>query len=239
MKWGIKMDFFYGQESLTAIQWILRAIVSFGFLLLATKVMGRRSISQLRLIDFTIALVLGNILAHPLSDEGLGLEGSLITTAVLTILYLTIVLLSLKSNTFRKWLEPNPFPLIKNGEIKYKGLRKARITLDHLLSEARKVSIEEIDQVALAIWEPDGTISFFMSPQFQPLTPSDMNMVKSPFFLPLTVIKNGKVEYKYLNQVGKDITWLENKAKTLNVPIHDILLATIDSNEELKVYLYK
>ncbi|MEI4768249.1 DUF421 domain-containing protein [Psychrobacillus sp. FJAT-51614] len=233
------MDFFYGQESLTMIQWVLRAIVSFGFLLIATKVMGRRSISQLRLIDFTIALVLGNILAHPLSDEGLGLGGSIISTTVLTILYLIIVLLSLKWKVFRSWLEPNPFPLIKNGEIKYKGLSKARITLDHLLSEARKASIVEIDQVSLAMWEPDGTISFYLSPQFQALTTSDMKIVKNAFCLPLTVIKNGEIEHKILNQAGKDITWLENKAKILNVTIHDILLATIDDNEVLKVYLYK
>ena len=47
----------------------LRAIISYVFLLFAIKLMGRRSISQLRLIDFTMALILGNILAHPLSDE--------------------------------------------------------------------------------------------------------------------------------------------------------------------------
>src|SRR4051794_12642181 len=128
------MDFFHGQETLTTVQWILRAVVSFFFLLLATKLMGRRSISQLRLLDFTIALIIGNILAHPLSDEQLGLKGSIITTAVLIILYTISVLISLKWESFRSWLEPAPFPLIKNGEIIYKGLAKAKITIDHLLS---------------------------------------------------------------------------------------------------------
>ncbi|MFF6015923.1 hypothetical protein [Lysinibacillus fusiformis] len=32
--------------------------------------MGQRSISQLRLLDFAMAITLGNIIAHPLSDEG-------------------------------------------------------------------------------------------------------------------------------------------------------------------------
>ena len=85
------MDFFHGQESLTTIQWVLRAIISYFFLLFATKLMGRRSISQLRLLDFTMALILGNILAHPLSDEKLGMKGSLITTAVLVVLYIGLV----------------------------------------------------------------------------------------------------------------------------------------------------
>lgn len=231
------MDFIYGQESLTAIQWILRAIVCFTFLLLATKVMGRRSISQLRLIDFTIALILGNILSHPLSDEGRGLKGPFITTTVVIILYSTIVFLSLKWDTFRKWMEPAAFPLIKDGEIVYKGMAKARISIAHLLSEARKSKIEEIHQVALALWEPDGTISFFMSSQLQPLTVEDMRLVKKPFSLPQTIIKEGKLNMKELHLAGKDITWLENRMLTLNVGIQDVLLGTIDQ-DELRVYLY-
>lgn len=232
------MDFFHGQESLTTIQWILRAIISFIFLLIATKLMGRRSIAQLRLLDFTIALILGNILAHPLSDEQLGLKGSLITTAVLIILYTSSVFLSLKWDMFKNWFEPSPFPLVKNGEIIYKGLAKARITIDHLLSEARKEKIDEVHKIALALWEPDGTISFFLSPQLQALTPEDMQLIKKPFSFPKTIIREGKIDFNELHQTGKDTTWLKGKLVTLNVNVHDVLLATIDSNDDLKVYLY-
>ena len=233
------MEFFHSQESLTTIQWILRAVFSFIFLLLATKVMGERTLSQLRLIDFTIALILGNILAHPLSDEQLGLKGSLITTIVLIILYLICVFTSLKWDTFRKWFEPSPYPLIINGEIIYANLRKARITIDHLLSELRKEKIEDIHKVAHAQWEPDGTISFFLSPQFQALTPEDMQLVKKPFSFPRIIIKEGKIDFNELHQSGKDNTWLENKFSIFNVKARDILLATIDNSDELKIYRYK
>ncbi len=233
------MEFFHSQESLTTIQWILRAVFSFIFLLIVTKVMGERTLSQLRLIDFTIALILGNILAHPLSDEQLGLKGSLITTIVLIILYLICVFTSLKWNTFRKWFEPSPYPLIINGEIIYANLRKARITIDHLLSELRKEKIEDIHKVAHAQWEPDGTISFFLSPQFQALTPEDMQLVKKPFSFPKIIIKEGKIDFNELHQTGKDNTWLENKFSIFNVKARDILLATIDNNDELKIYRYK
>lgn len=155
------MDFFHGQEALTIIQWILRAIVSYFFLLFAAKIMGQRAISQLRLLDFLIALIIGNILAHPLSDEQLGLKGPLITTAVLVLLYIFCVFLSLKWGKLRSFFENSPFPLIENGQIVYKSLAKARISIDFLLSELRKEKIEDIQKVALALWEPDGTISFF------------------------------------------------------------------------------
>lgn len=95
------MEFFHSQETLTAIQWILLAIVAFFFLLFATKMMGQRSISQLRMLDFAMAITLGNIIAHPLSDEGLGMKGSMITMTVLVVLYLICIFLSLKWVAFR------------------------------------------------------------------------------------------------------------------------------------------
>ena len=66
------MDFFQSQETLTSIEWVLRAVVAFFFLVIVAKAMGQRAISQLRLLDFVIALVIGNIIAHPLSDEKSG-----------------------------------------------------------------------------------------------------------------------------------------------------------------------
>ncbi|MFS0574675.1 YetF domain-containing protein [Sporosarcina sp. 179-K 3D1 HS] len=233
------MEFFHSQESLTAVQWTLRAVIAFFFLLIVTKLMGERSISQLRLIDFTMALILGNILAHPLSDEGLGMKGSLITTTVLTILYILFIFLTLKWNAFRKLIEPAPYPLIQNGEIRYANLRKARITIDHLLSEIRKEKIVEIESIALALWEPDGTISFFLSPQQQPLTPMDVQLVKKPFSFPAILIREGKVDSVGLQQAGKDMEWLKDKLSFHHVEIRDILLATIDQGEMLKFYYYR
>ena len=69
------MDFLQAQETLTNMEWIFRAIIAFFFLLIVAKVLGQRTISQLRLLDFVIALVIGNIIAHLLSDENLGLKG--------------------------------------------------------------------------------------------------------------------------------------------------------------------
>lgn len=235
------LDFFYSQESLTAIQWILRAVISFFFLLIVTKIMGQRSLSQLRLLDFIMALSIGNIIAHPLSDQHLGMKGSMITIGVLVVLYLVLVFLSLKWLKFTKFVDPSPFPLIKNGEILYKGLTKARIPVDVLLTELRKKQIHDIQQVALALWESDGTISFFLESQYQTLTPKDMKLMTKSFSLPITIIKDGKVDFEELKQTGKDEDWLKNQIRTVHgLDIKNILLATMDdNNNKINVFLYK
>lgn len=234
------MDFFHGQESLTEIQWILRAVTTFFFLLIATKIMGQRSIAQLGLLDFAMAITLGNIIAHPLSDEGLGLKGSMITMSVLIILYMLGVFLSLKWIPFRHFIDPPPIPLVKNGQIISANLRKARISVDFLLSELRKEKVEDIQKIVLALWEPDGSISSFLYPQHQTPTRADIKIVPEPFSLLSVLIKEGKIDYHELNKSKFSVDWLKNNlTSTYNVEIKDVILATIDQNDNLQVFLYK
>ncbi|WP_208918075.1 DUF421 domain-containing protein [Paenibacillus uliginis] len=230
------MDFFESKESLTTIEWVLRGTVSFVFLLLVTKLMGQRSISQLRFLDFIIALTLGNIIAHPLSDEELGLKGSMITTIVLIVLYVIATWLSLKWPFFKRYLDPSPITLIQNGLIQFHNLSKARISIDFLFSELRKEKVEDIQKVSLAVWEPGGTISVFMDTQYQPVTPADMKLETQPFMISRPIIIDGKIDMSLLQEIGKDLVWLNTKIAPTNTNIRDVILATVTENENVLVY---
>lgn len=234
------MSFFQGQETLTVIQWILRAVVAFFFLLIVARVLGQRTISQLRLLDFVIALVIGNIIAHPLSDEKLGLKGSMISTVVLVILYLACLFGILKFPLLRKLLNNSPIIVVQNGAIINNGLKKARISIDVLLEELREAKAEDITKVALAIWEADGKLSVFLDPKYEPITPDFYKMETEPFDFPRTIIKEGKIISKELEQSKKDQEWIAESLKnTYKTDIKNVLLATIDNKGELKVFLYK
>jgi uncharacterized membrane protein YcaP (DUF421 family) len=234
--WG----FLQGQDSLTIAQWILRAIVTFFFMIVAAKLMGQRALSQLRLLDFVIALMLGNIIAHPLSDQTIGMKGSFISTIVIVVLYIAGVLLSLKWGWLRKITEPDPLLLVKDGEILIKGLKKARISIDHLLAELRKEKVEDVKKVALALWESDGKMSIFLDPQYEALTPAIYQMKTEPFKMPRTIIKEGKIDFKGMQQLNKDEDWLINTLKNqYQTELQNVLLGTIDRNNTLHLFLYK
>ena len=226
------MDFFQSQETLTSLEWVLRAVVTFFFLLIVSRVLGQRAISQLRPLDFAIALVIGNIIAHPLSDAKLGLKGSIITTIVLVILYLGGIFIILKWPWFRRLMTPAPITVVQNGEIISKGLKKARISIDLLLEELRKKKIEDVKKVALAMWEADGKFSIFLDPKYESLT--------QPFDFPKTIIKEGKINSKELKLIQKSEEWVISSLKNLyQTEVKNVLFATLDSQDNLKVFLYK
>ncbi|PWW31060.1 uncharacterized membrane protein YcaP (DUF421 family) [Cytobacillus oceanisediminis] len=233
------MDFFQGQQTLTAMEWGLRAVVAYFFLVIVARILGQRAISQLRLLDFVMALVIGNIIAHPLSDEELGLKGSVVTTTVLVVLYLASLFSILKWPAIRRLVNNKAITVVQNGEIIYKGLNKARISIDVLLEEFREKKVDDVKKVALALWEANGNISFFLDPKYEPITPASLQMNAEPFDMPRTIIKEGKVDKKELKNIQKDESWLVSHLEGLyQTEIKNVLLATMDGKGNLKVFLY-
>lgn len=234
------MDFLYSQETLTTIDWILRAIIAFLLLLTVAKLLGQRSLSQLRLPDFAITLVIGNIIAHPLSDEKLGLEGSIITTSILVILYICGVFIIIKFPSIGRFINNAPITIVQNGEILYNRLKKARISIDVLLEELRKEKVDDLKKVALAIWEPNGKFSVFLYPEYEPITPSSLHTKMEPFDLPRTIIKEGKLNSNEIKKLHKDEDWGVSKLKnSYDTDVKNVLLATLDNKDNLKIFLYK
>ncbi|MBM7869994.1 uncharacterized membrane protein YcaP (DUF421 family) [Clostridium pascui] len=234
------MSFLQGQETLTTLQWILRAIIAFFFLVTVARALGQRTISQLRLLDFVIALVIGNVIAHPLSDERLGLQGSIVTTIVLVVLYLGGIFGILRFPSLRKVLNNSPIIVVKDGEILYKGLKKARISIDVLLEELREAKVDDVKKVALAIWEADGQISVFLDPKYEPLTPSYYQLKAEPFYLPRTIIKEGKIITKELEQIHKNEDWvISNLKNSYQIEVKNVLLGTVDNKDNMKIFVYK
>lgn len=217
--------------------WILRSIVGFVFLLIAAKMMGQRSISQLRFLDFIIALTLGNIIAHPLSDEHLGLKGSMITTISLVLLYLAAIWLSLKVPLLKQFFDPPAITLIQNGKLDYRNLSKAKLAIEFLYAELRKSNVEDITKVAFAAWEPGGTLSVFVNTDYQPVTPADLKLTTEPFNLTKPIITDGHMEHALLREIGKDHVWLETEIQP--VLVKNVILATVDSKLTVQVHVVR
>lgn len=159
------------------------------------------------------------------------------TTFALVVMYILSLLLKLKFKRVKKFLSPAPIPIVKNGEIIYKNLVKAKIPLDFLLSKLRLQQIADIKKVAAAFWEPGGKISVFLVSSHQTLTPNDMKIVTLPFSLPTVVIKEGDIDLDALNRIDRTKDWLTDLLKnTYNAKAKDILLATVDDSYCLQVF---
>ena len=215
----------------------LRTAILYILLIVGVRLMGKRQVGQMEPAEFVVTMLVANLAAIPMQDEGIPLFTGLVP--ILTVLGAEIVLsaLSMKSILLRRLLCGKPVILIENGHLLQDNLRRTRITLDELTGHLRLNEVLEIDTVQYAILETNGTLSVFLYPGERPATAKEAGVQVQKQHLPVTVIEDGKVLKKNLSIVKKDEKWLEKVLKSKNTSREETFLLTVDQSD--KIYWLK
>lgn len=214
----------------------IRAITSLLVLFIASKMLGKKQVSELSIFDYVIGISIGNFAA----EVTLNLESKIIngTLAVLLfgfIAYL-VSIVSLKSMTLRRFFMGVPTIIIQNGKILKKNLKKNKIDVNDMLEQCRTKGYFDVSQIEFAILEVNGDLSILPKSQYRPLNPSDMKLKVDKEGLVANIIIDGKIMANNLNKVNKDIDWLIKQLKIKGKDLEDVLLGTIDLNGKLHLY---
>lgn len=138
----------------------VRAAVLYFFIVLVTRVIGRRELSSLSALDLILLIVLGDAVQQGLTQDDYSVTGAMIAVSTIAALQVGSSYLSFRSKRAAKVLEGLPLVLIDRGEIVDENLRRERISQDELAGEMRTQQIASFDEVQWAILESNGTVSF-------------------------------------------------------------------------------
>ena len=215
----------------------IRSIVTIVVLFLLAKVMGKKQISQLNLFDYIVGITIGSVAA----DISLDLNKSFLDGVICMLVFgLTGALVSyvtLKSIKLRRFFTGTPSIIIENGKIIEEGLKKVKFDINDLMEELRGAGYFNIDEVAYAVMETNGKISFLPKDGDKPVTKKDMDLKIIPSSLVANIIIDGKIMMNNLKAMNKDEKWLSHELKVLGYKeIDEILLATLESNDKIMVY---
>jgi uncharacterized membrane protein YcaP (DUF421 family) len=139
---------------------VLRAAVLYVFILLVTRVVGRRELSSLSPFDLILLIVLGDAIQQGLTQDDYSVTGAMIAVSTLASLQVLTSYLSFRSQRARKVLEGQPIVLIENGKIIERNLKRERMTEDEIADEMRTNQIGSFAEVKWGILESNGSISF-------------------------------------------------------------------------------
>lgn len=214
-----------------------RILIAFFILLLITRLMGNKQLSQLTFFNYITGITIGTIAATLVIDKRFPIiQGiySLIFWGCLTIL---MGYVSLKSSHARKILSSEPTILIKKGEIIKDALSQNRLNLDDLGMLLRKANTFDIKEVDYAILESNGELSVLKKTDYQNVTKKDMFIPAQPIKnLPTEIIADRKVIMKNLTELNLDMEWLNNEINKQGYQkIDEILYAEITSQGDLFV----
>lgn len=139
---------------------VLRATVMFFILFLLIRLLGKRELGQMTPFEFVVLVVLGDLIQQGVTHNDFSLTGA--TLAICTFAFWALVL-SWTAYLFpraKDLLEGTPRVIVRDGEIVTENLQRDRLTRDEILSEMRLAGIGRMSEVAWAILEPHGKMSF-------------------------------------------------------------------------------
>ncbi|WP_353611408.1 DUF421 domain-containing protein [Bacillus sp. FJAT-27251] len=216
----------------------LRIIIAFVTLLILTRVMGRKEISQLTFINFVSAITIGAIAAVLVMDPDVSILKGVLALAGWTVITLLLGFIDLKSKKARNLISGQPRILIKNGKIMEKELHKVRMDVDALNALLRQKNVFSVAEVEYAIFETDGKLSVMKKESKQPVLKSDLHIKSQPtaYPVPTEVINEGRILSSNLEKLNLDTQWLNQQLTSLGIQsISDVFYAEVQKDGTLYV----
>ena len=139
---------------------VLRAVVIFIFLLVLTRVIGRRELASLQPFDLILIIILGDAVQQGLTQDDYSLTGAFLAIGTIAVLQVLVSWISFRFPRARPVIEGTPIVVVQDGDIIERNARRERLSVDEIREAARMQGIAQLSQVKWAVLETNGKISF-------------------------------------------------------------------------------
>jgi len=139
---------------------VIRAAIAFFFILLLTRVVGRRDLSSLQPFDLIMLVVIGDLVQQGVTQNDFSVTGAVLVCGTIAVLTVVTSFASFRFPKIRPALDGEPVIVVEDGKAIKRNLDRNRITLEELATEARLQQIDSIADVRWAVLETNGKISF-------------------------------------------------------------------------------
>lgn len=205
-----------------------RTVVMYFYVLLVTRVMGKREIGQLSPFDLVVAIMIADLASLPLEERYLTLLDGLVPIAVLAAAEIGISLVSLKNENARRFISGTPTVVVRDGKIVDANLRRLRYNVSDLMSQLREKDVSSLADVEYAILETSGKLSVIVKPTKRPVTPSDLGIQPAAEKPAVVLIADGKVNYDNLEALGLNLLWLKQQVQSQGCArLEDVVYASL------------
>ncbi|MFJ7851955.1 DUF421 domain-containing protein [Peribacillus frigoritolerans] len=182
---------------------IFRTTVIYLVIWFLFRMMGKREVGELSVLDLVVSIMIGDIAVLSFEDLEKPFIRQTIPMFVLAFLQITLAFASLKSVKLRNLMDGKPQIIIDQGKIDEKAMRRQRYNFDDLLTQLREQGIIDINEVQFAILETSGKLSVIKK--------NDKEGSESQ--VPFPLIVDGEIQEKNLDKIGKNHVWLLNQLK--------------------------
>lgn len=185
---------------------IFRTIFLYILILVIFRVMGKREIGELSILDLVVFIMIAEIAVIAIENTKEPLLYTILPMLLLMVIQITLAMISLKSKPFRDFVDGKPTIIINKGKIDELAMRKQRYNFDDLMSQLREKNVRSIAEVEFAILEASGKLSVMEKER-------DKNHNEKSGDITIPLIIDGVINEDNLNRINKTNLWLRQELK--------------------------
>ncbi|MGE6609742.1 DUF421 domain-containing protein [Peribacillus sp. NPDC076916] len=219
---------------MSIIEVLSRVVAAFVVLLLITRIMGKKQVSQLTYFNYITGITIGAVAASITIDTSIDMVDAFVSLIGWSVLTILVSFINLKSPKARIILDGEPTIVIKDGKILENALKGERLNMDDLSMLLREQSIFSMQEVNYSVLEPNGQLSVLKKVDSQSVSKKDITYVK-PLYIPTEIIVDGKIVPHNLSKLSLNQNWLETQLQQFGVCPQDVFYAEIQSDGTLYI----
>jgi uncharacterized membrane protein YcaP (DUF421 family) len=207
---------------------VFRTLFFYVLILVIFRLMGKREIGELSILDLVIFIMIGEMAVVAIEDDQSPLFHTVVPMLLLVITQVLLAFITLKSKKMRDLIDGKPTIIINRGKIDETAMRKQRYNFDDLMTQLREKDIRSIADVEFAILESSGSLSVI-----EKVSTSNGQSKKGDITIPL--ILDGSIEEENLKRINKTNLWLRQELKKMGY--RDIKKISFCSYENGKFFI--
>ncbi|MBU9712691.1 YetF domain-containing protein [Evansella tamaricis] len=213
---------------------VLKALLSFFFLFILTRLMGKKQLSQLTYFDYIVGITIGNFTASIVVEPEIRPVNAFVAAAVWGVLPVLQSILSRKNLFFRRVFESRPTVIIENGKVREEALLKENMTIHNIMLLLRKGGNFKLGDIQLAVLETTGDLSAMKKKSASNATVNDLH--SKPEKEPRILVIEGDILEETLNELNLSTNWLMEELEKKGVTnLKEVLIAQLQSDGSLYV----
>ena len=139
---------------------VLRATALFAITFLMLRLLGKRELGQMTPFEFIVLVVMGDLIQQGVTQTDFSITAAALAIGTFAFWGVVLSWLTYLFPRAERVLDGDARVLIRDGELLEQNMRRDRLTRRELESEMRRAGIASMRQVAWALLETNGKISF-------------------------------------------------------------------------------
>jgi uncharacterized membrane protein YcaP (DUF421 family) len=137
----------------------VRGTITYLVLFLLLRVVLKRQAGSMEITDVLVVVLIADAAQEGMAHGHTSVTEGVLLVSVILVWDFALDWLGYRVGLIGRLVHPPPLPLVKDGRLLRRNMRKEFITEDELMTQVRKKGLERLEDVKLACVEGDGHIS--------------------------------------------------------------------------------